>query len=48
VSGVKRPEPPLGILEAWGQRGVPVDAPEDAEQRRNAVVGSMARLLREE
>jgi hypothetical protein len=48
VSGVKRPEPPLGILEAWGQRGVPVDAPEDAEQRRHAVVGSMARLLREE
>jgi hypothetical protein len=48
VSSVKRPEPPLEILEAWGQRGVPIDAPEDAVRRREAVVGSMGRLIREE
>jgi hypothetical protein len=45
---MKRPEPPLEILEAWGQRGVPIDAPEDAERRRGAIVGSMGRLIREE
>lgn len=48
MTSVKRPEPPLDILEAWGQRGVLVDAPGEAERYRAQVIGSMARLIGEE
>jgi hypothetical protein len=48
VSGHKRPEPPLDILEAWHQRGVPLDGVDAVARRRDSFVDSLSRTIRAE